>query len=77
MRRTARSLPLHSDFRDVTPPLFPPEVIMSLSALRFAWSKIRDHHVSKYALLLIAPVVVKPLDFTPAKRPIHLRLNLR
>lgn len=48
---------------------------MSLSVLRFAWSKIRDHQVSKYALLLIAPVVVKPLDFTPTRRPIHLRLK--
>lgn len=48
---------------------------MSLSVLRFAWSRIRGHQVSKYALLLIAPVVVKPLDFTAARRPIHLRLK--
>lgn len=48
---------------------------MSPSVLKFAWSKIRDHQVSKYALLLISPIVVKPLDFTPTRRPVHLRLK--
>lgn len=48
---------------------------MSLSVLRFAWSKVRDHKASKYALLLITPVVVKPLDFSSTNRPIHLRLQ--
>jgi hypothetical protein len=48
---------------------------MSSSVLKFAWSKVRDQKASKYALLLIAPVVVKPLDFIPTKRPIHLRLK--
>lgn len=48
---------------------------MSPSVLKFAWSKVRDHKASKYALLLITPVVVKPLDFSSTNRPIHLRLQ--
>lgn len=70
-----RALPHTVIFRNVTPPLLPLEVMMSSSVLRFVWSKIRGHQVSKYALLLIAPVFVKPLDFTPTRRPIHLRLK--
>lgn len=46
-------------------------------SIKNAWSVIRNHKASKYALLAVTPVYVKPLDFdsTQKKKPVLLRLK--
>jgi hypothetical protein len=53
------------------------EVVMS-PLFRYAWPKLRDAKVTKYALLVLTPIFIKPSDFEPSrikKRPPHARVK--